>query len=171
MSSDESPSRGRVTIAGAFGTAIREFITVVYKEDQIVGYYDHGNDPKHFTKHGDGILHAKSDIDHSTLWERLGQPLADMTGSECLGTYSYHVGDKDELRPLNPRKGDKLMILPAHEGMSIDVVVFATPKSPPGEVVEAVYGHMLYEGLSVFSDLSNRFIMGVRERKETQSSQ
>jgi hypothetical protein len=30
---------------------------------------------------------------------------------------------------------------------------------------------MLYEGLSVFSDLSNRFIMGVRERKETQSSQ
>jgi len=75
--------------------------------------------------------------------------------------------------PRNTNTGGVLeaMILPAHEGMWIDVVVYATPKSPPEGVIEGVYGHMLQEGLSVFSDLRSGFVMGIRERQETQASQ
>ncbi len=63
MDSASSVSKARVRILGAFGNDIRELFTVEIKPGQIVGAYNSGGDPRHFTKHDDGTLHEKSDRD------------------------------------------------------------------------------------------------------------
>lgn len=164
MSSDELPSKSRLRIGASFGTATRELFSIEYKPGQIVGSYNYGSNPKHFTKHADGILHEKADADGSILWERVGMPLAALTGSESLGTYSFLVSDKDALPPLKPRRNDLTMVFPAAEGTRIDLVVVATPRSPPRSMIDEVSARLLQEGMSVHGDASKGLFFGIRQR-------
>ncbi len=102
MESSESISKTRLKIAGAFGNDIRELFSVEIKPGQIVGAYNYGGSPRHFTKHDDGMLHEKSDPENRLLWERVGQPLTALTGSESLGTYSFTVASRDDLPRFKP---------------------------------------------------------------------
>ncbi|HYT16703.1 MAG TPA: hypothetical protein VEO18_00445 [Thermoplasmata archaeon] len=170
MESSESISKTRLKIAGAFGNDIRELFSVEIKPGQIVGAYNYGGSPRHFTKHDDGMLHEKSDPENRLLWERVGQPLTALTGSESLGTYSFTVASRDDLPRFKPGQRVTSLLFQAQEGKRADVVVVALGRPTDNAQLQQVSQQFVGQGFQSYLDPIKGIAVGFRQQASESSS-